>query len=44
MSDSEKSSVGAITWTDLTVGNAVEIRDFYSRVVGWKHSAVEMEE
>ena len=43
MSDSEKGSVGAITWTDLTVGNPVEIRDFYSRVVGWKHSEVEME-
>jgi predicted enzyme related to lactoylglutathione lyase len=27
---------GTIAWTDLTVANAEEIRDFYSAVVGWE--------
>lgn len=34
--------VGAITWTDLTVANASEIRDFYRAVVGWEPDAVDM--
>jgi len=29
--------VGDIIWTDLTVEDASGIRDFYSKVVGWKH-------
>ena len=40
---SEKAEVGKIVWTDLTVDNAVEIKDFYARVVGWKSSPVGME-
>ena len=36
MSNQETSPIGAITWRDLTVPNADEIREFYSRVVGWK--------
>jgi len=39
---SEKASVGSITWTDLTVENAERIRDFYSAVVGWTTSGVDM--
>jgi uncharacterized protein len=39
---SEKASVGSITWTDLTVENAERIRDFYSAVVGWTASGVDM--
>lgn len=42
MADKEQSPVGAITWADLTVPNAAAIRDFYSRVVGWKFSGVAM--
>jgi len=38
----EKPPVGAVTWFDLTVENADEIRDFYSAVVGWKSSGVRM--
>lgn len=34
--------VGTIGWTDLTVDNAEEIRNFYSEVVGWKVLPVDM--
>lgn len=34
---------GAIAWHDLTVPNAVEVRDFYAAVVGWKSQAVPMD-
>lgn len=27
---------GKIVWTDLTVQNAEEVRDFYQSVLGWK--------
>lgn len=37
-----KPEVGTIGWTDLTVNNAVEIRDFYSKVTGWKPKALSM--
>jgi len=42
MPQTSKPEVGAIAWTDLTVKPAVEVRDFYAAVVGWKFSAVEM--
>jgi predicted enzyme related to lactoylglutathione lyase len=35
MISEDKPAIGSIIWTDLTVKNAAEIRDFYSRVVGW---------
>ncbi len=38
----EPKPVGSITWTDLTVPNADEVRDFYSSVVGWKPSPLDM--
>jgi len=28
--------IGRITWQDLTIENADEIRDFYSGVIGWE--------
>jgi len=34
--------VGSIGWTDLTVDNAEEIRNFYSAVVGWKTDPIDM--
>ena len=37
-----KNEIGKITWIDLTVENAPEIQDFYSQVVGWKSSPVDM--
>ena len=39
-----KKPLGSIVWTDLTVNNADEVRDFYSQVVGWKHEDVSMGE
>ena len=30
-----KSKIGQIVWQDLTVPNATEVRDFYTKVVGW---------
>lgn len=42
MSDVNKPEIGTITWTDLTVPNAEEVKTFYSAVVGWKTEAVSM--
>jgi predicted enzyme related to lactoylglutathione lyase len=42
MSDSKKA--GSIAWTDLSVPDAVGIRDFYSQVVGWSSNPVSMGE
>lgn len=42
MSNETNKEVGTIGWTDLTVKNANEVRDFYSKVVGWKFEAVDM--
>ena len=39
-----KKPLGSIVWTDLTVENADEVRDFYSKVVGWEHEGVSMGE
>lgn len=33
---------GGFNWADLTVENAEELRDFYSKVIGYSHTAVEM--
>lgn len=38
----KKPEIGTITWFDLTVPNAEEVRDFYKKVVGWKASPVSM--
>jgi hypothetical protein len=35
-------NLGAILWTDLTIPNAEEVRDFYKAVVGWESSPVDM--
>ncbi|PLX33182.1 MAG: glyoxalase [Ignavibacteria bacterium] len=42
MSSSQKPAPGSITWTDLTVPNADEVRSFYQAVVGWKTTPVSM--
>jgi predicted enzyme related to lactoylglutathione lyase len=33
---------GAIAWTDLTVGDAARIRDFYREVAGWTVEPIPM--
>jgi len=39
---SDKPETGTIGWTDLTVQNAEELRDFYQAVVGWRPEALDM--
>ncbi len=44
MSDEANSAkVGTVAWIDLTVDDAEQVRDFYSVVVGWQPSSVEMD-
>ena len=35
-------TLGKIGWVDLTVDDAERLRDFYSTVVGWQPSTVDM--
>lgn len=42
MSDQEQPKIGHIYWQDLTVENAEEVRQFYSKVAGWKSEPVNM--
>lgn len=37
-----KPEIGSITWCDLTVPNATEVKNFYEKVVGWKADPVSM--
>ena len=39
---SKKDKAGTIGWIDLTVQDAVQIKNFYSKVTGWKPSGVSM--
>jgi predicted enzyme related to lactoylglutathione lyase len=43
MSPSRKPKVGSISWVDLTVDNADQVRNFYKAVVGWESTEVEMQ-
>ena len=42
MSEQAKPEVGSLGWFDLTVPNAEEVKDFYSKVVGWKYEPIPM--
>ena len=42
MADKEKLETGSIIWADLTIPNAEEVNDFYSKVIGWKSEPVVM--
>lgn len=35
-------TIGAISWVDLTIPDADNIRDFYKNVIGWKSMDVNM--
>jgi predicted enzyme related to lactoylglutathione lyase len=41
---SGKPEIGSITWFDLTVPNAEEVKLFYNKVVGWNSEPVDMGE
>lgn len=43
MSEKSHHEIGAFTWTDLTVENVEEVKQFYRKVVGWKSAPVEMD-
>ncbi len=38
----KKKGIGEIAWLDLTVEDAESVRDFYSDVVGWTITPVDM--
>lgn len=38
----DSNPIGSISWTDLTVPNAEEIKRFYQAVVGWQTSTLDM--
>jgi uncharacterized protein len=38
----EQYKPGDIVWTDLTVPNATEVRDFYTQVTGWQQEPLSM--
>lgn len=42
MSEPSKPAPGTIAWTDLTVPNADEVRDFYAAVTGWTPQPLSM--
>jgi predicted enzyme related to lactoylglutathione lyase len=42
MSNNSKPEISSITWFDLTVPDAEKVKDFYSKVVGWKAASVSM--
>ncbi|HZI09299.1 MAG TPA: VOC family protein [Myxococcus sp.] len=42
MSTPPKHAVGTVGWMDLTVKDAVAVKDFYQDVVGWKGSGLDM--
>ena len=44
MTDAPKPEQGAITWIDLTVDRADDIRRFYADVVGWVGEPISMGE
>ena len=42
LADAPAAGPGRVVWHDLTVPNAVEVRDFYKAVVGWTSEDVSM--
>lgn len=40
--ENKEKATGKIVWVDLTVPEAGKIRDFYTKVVGWRPSPVSM--
>lgn len=42
MSEANLTGIGSVAWADLTVPNAVEVRDFYAAVTGWQPQPVDM--
>jgi predicted enzyme related to lactoylglutathione lyase len=43
MSDENKLPAGSVAWIDLTVSDALGVRDFYKEVVGWDSDNCKMD-
>lgn len=43
MSD-EKKPAGTISWVDISVPEAESLREFYSKVVGWKSQPIDVDD
>ena len=39
----ETPAVGSVKWMDLTVPNAIAVKDFYAAVTGWQVQSFQME-
>lgn len=37
-----RQQIGTVTWTDLTVSNAEEVKNFYKEIVGWTFEPLSM--
>ena len=44
MAEDNKVPFGSIGWIDLTVKDAPAVRDFYSKVAGWSHQPVTIDD
>lgn len=44
MSAMPRQPVGTILWTDLTIPNAGQARDFYQQVIGWEPADVPVDD
>lgn len=42
MGTEQQAQVGQIVWRDLTVKDAKQVQDFYSKVVGWRSEPLSM--
>lgn len=42
--EQEKPKHGTINWTDLTIPNAEEVKEFYKTVIGWTEQAIPMKD
>ena len=38
----DADNVGKVGWIDITVDDAIGLRDFYAKVTGWKPESVDM--
>lgn len=42
--ETSKIKIGQICWTDLTVDNADELKEFYKNTLGWTEFAIKMKD
>jgi predicted enzyme related to lactoylglutathione lyase len=42
--ETKKPEIGSITWTDITVPNAQELKEFYENLIGWTSEGIPMKD